>query len=151
MDSRQNTGWHVATRYDARKKNDITFESCVIMNQRGLIMLWIRSIAHHALPQSWMVLLAMNRSPRHVGKSVLLRVEYDRVPLWVYHTAVERKKKHRIDYTAKLWDGAHSILKCTILNRNWRITDDWTQENMSNRLFMFGDILNLEPSARWIW
>ena len=31
MDSKQNTEWYVATRYDVRR-GDITFESCVIMN-----------------------------------------------------------------------------------------------------------------------
>ena len=34
----------------------------------------------------------VNGSPRCVGISVLLRVEYDRVPLWVYLTALERQK-----------------------------------------------------------
>ena len=46
-----NTGWHVATHYDARK-GDITFESCVIMNQWGLILWWIRIIERHTLPES---------------------------------------------------------------------------------------------------
>ena len=32
MDSKQTIGCYVATRYDVRK-GDITFESCVIMNQ----------------------------------------------------------------------------------------------------------------------
>ena len=59
VDSRQNTVWHVATRYDVRK-GDITFKSCVIMNQWGLILWWIRSIARHILPQSWMILLAIS-------------------------------------------------------------------------------------------
>ena len=67
-------------------------------------------------------------------------------------------KEQNTVYTVKWWDGAHSLLKFAILNHNWRITDDRTQENMSNQfkgkyslLFMFSDILNLESSARWIW
>ena len=39
------------------------------------------------------------------------------------------KEKNTI-YTVEFRDGAHSILKFAILNRNWRITDDRAQENM---------------------
>ena len=41
-------------------------------------------------------------------------------------------KKNTV-YTVELRDGAHNILKFAILNRNWRITDVRTQENMSTR------------------
>ena len=34
----------------------------------------------------------MSGSPRHVGMSFLEKVQYDMLPLWVYHTALERKK-----------------------------------------------------------
>ena len=40
-----------------------------------------------------------NSSPRHVGMSVLWRVEYDRVPLWVY-IALERKKTPSIPWNS---------------------------------------------------
>ena len=139
MDSKHNTGWHVATRYNVRKSYK-TFVSCVIMNQWGLILWWIRTGTRirlgyivvpdqkHCAPH---IATVMNGSPRLVDMSVRYRVEYDRVSLWVYHTTIERKKI--TVYTVKLWDGAHNILKFAILNRNWRITDDRTLGNMSNR------------------
>ena len=65
----------------------------------------------------------MNGSPRHVGMSVLSRVEYDRALLWVYHTAL--KGKNTV-YTVKLWDGAHSILKFVIFEPQLK-THKWPE------------------------
>ena len=38
----------------------------------------------------------MNGSLRGVGMSVLKRIEYDRVPPWVYHPAFQRTKTQSI-------------------------------------------------------
>ena len=61
------------------------------MNQWSLILWWIRSMARHTLPQSWPC--------RHVGPTESRILEYDRVPLWVYHTALEWKKTPSIPWS----------------------------------------------------
>ena len=42
-----------------------------------------------------------NSSPRHVGMLVLWKVECDRVLLWVYHIAFERKKTPSILWNSR--------------------------------------------------
>ena len=69
----------------------------------------------HCAPR---IATVMNDSPRRVGTSVPWRVEYDRVPLWVYHTALEREKRPSIPWN----DGMERITFWSL--RFWTATEE---------------------------